>query len=357
MATQWDYYGEALKAKAALEDTPPCKVDYAESGRYFLKSRKGEMPPYRRAVALWRDAKHGFVMLINGKRVNDRGEPYTEEYASKIWQYIAENVVTKEVYENALATGEWWDKLPLEPQVKHGSNLPDDPFERLKVELDDKVKSTENWLVQRDKITSKEEADTAANLNKELLSYIKQADALFEEEKAPHWEKSKEIDARYAFRKTVKQLADRTRDLMEAFMKAEKRRLDAERDRVWRQQEAERIAREAVARQLREKQLRDDPVAAMTEPEPEPIAPIAPPPPVKVQAGGGFGSARGLKSVWTYRWPKEGAEEAYDKALLYYRRHPKIEEALEAILKAEVKSLKASCRTPGIEVYEDHAIA
>jgi hypothetical protein len=352
--TQFTYWQEALKCRAAKTRMPASHDGHPESGRYQWPC---EGRSYYRAVMFWRHPDRGFVMSVDGKGVDERGNPYTEEHARKIWNWVSEYPVTKEQQEKALLLGEWWDGTTIAPKPQHGDNKSTDPFQRLKEELDDKTKSTETWLVQRDRIKTQEEADYAANLNRELLAYIKQADKLFEEEKAPHLEECRKVDAKYAFRKTVKQLADRTRDIVGDFLKAEKRRLDAEREKAWREQEAARIAREAVERQAREKQLRDDPIAAMTEPEPAPIAPIAPPPPVKVQAGGGVGSARGLRSVWTYCWPKEGAEEAYDKALLYHRRHPKIEEALEAILKAEVKSLKASCRTPGIEVYEDHVPA
>jgi hypothetical protein len=316
------------------------------------------MPPYRVPVAIWRDPQRGFIMLVNGSPVDKNGNPYTEEYAQDRWTYFAGNVVTKEDYEHALETGEWPDTIATTLQPRQGDNLPTDPFERLKFELDDKMKSAEQWLTLNGACKVQADADRLGNLTRELGVFKKQADTMHETEKAPHLEKCREVDAKYRFRDDIKRVTDRIKVVLGAWMKAEEKRINDEREREWRAQEAARIAREAVEQQQRAKQLRDDPIAAMTEPEPEPApAPIAPPPPVKIQAGGGFGAARGLRDNWTFEWPKEGTEEAYDKALLYHRRHPRIQEALESIIKAEIKAMKDQARTPGIRIFNDRVVA
>lgn len=361
-AGQWKHYVTVLKNRELAAQMrhdeiveAPLNINHVESGRYFLDSRKGETPPYRRPVAIWRDAQRGFIMLVNGKPTNDRGEPYTEEYALKLWGYFAQNVITKERYTQAVETGQWWDGLKTEPTVQTGDNKSTDPFQRLKEELDDKLASTESWLAAHGKCKDQAEADYAANLNRELLAYRKQADALFEAEKAPVLQQAREIDAKYAFRKTVTQFADRLKELFGAYAIAEKRRLDAEREKAIREENAKRIAREEMQRRALENAPLNEMPPALDLPEPTP-----PPPPVKVQVGGGVGSARGIKSVWRWRWIGANAEAemaSRNALLLHYADHPDVTAVIEKIVNAQVRLNKGSTKLPGVEVYEDLAVA
>ena len=97
--------------------------------------------------------------------------------------------------------------------------------------------------------------------------------------------------------------------------------------------------------------MQDDPIAALTEPEPElPIIPAAPEP-VKVQAGGGIGRAAGLKTVY------EPEITDYQKTLAHYQNHPDVQAVIEKLVKAETRLHKAATNIPGVTVRTERRAA
>ena len=116
------------------------------------------------------------------------------------------------------------------------------------------------------------------------------------------------------------------------------RRVEAERIR----KEQERIAAE------RAQKMQDDPIAALTEPEPPmPVMPAAPEP-VKVQAGGQRGRATDMKPVTTY------VVTDYAKALAFIATN---EEIVELVNKLAAKAGKAGVPVPGVERREERVAA
>lgn len=338
----WGWWKTAVRAKAEGGAFPAINETTPQAGFYFRKaSRQGGRIP----VCIYRDSD-GDIVARQGCKAEHRVVP-----AGEVWTWVAENVVTREAYVHAWEKAVWEDGSPtVAPGLPAGSNLPVDPFERLKAEVDDKLESAAVWIKAHPKVESKVDCDYAANLNRELLALHKQADKLHEAEKAPHLEKCREIDAKFKFRPTVKATADSLKRLFEAFMVAEDRRLRAEAE-LRHQEELARVAAARARIEAEQVKLREnDPIAFFTSPQPE--APVAPEKPVvKVQAGGGVGSARGLKTVW------EPEISDYAAALAYYANHAKVREAVESLIKAEVKIHKGETKVPGVKVIERRVAA
>lgn len=337
MADQFDYYRAALAGK-----NPPIHDGQPQSGFYFAKAGKrgGRVP-----VAIWTadDGEKNFRWGHKANHVN-----FAEDMAAQRWTWIADKPVAREDYVKAWTDGVWPDGTPCEePAPTIGDNATGDPFVDLKSEIDDKLESARTFAKEnKDGVKDKTGSDKAANLAAELAKLNKRADELFEEEKRPVREKALEIDKRFAFRKDIATAVSFLKGLATKWMAAEEaRRLAEERKR----KEAEERAI-AIARAEREKLMRDDPIAALTSPEPElPMPPKAEP--VKVQVGGGIGPKLGLRDNWI------GIITDWPKALDYYKDHPDVRAAVEKLVRAEVKLKKETAAIPGVEAKNERKAA
>ena len=301
----------------------------------FYKMRSGRDGPYL-PVAIWR--KEGELVCRVGTTMRDPIE---------VWTYCAKNPVTREDAKFAFENGRWPDM----PEEAPRSNLPDDPFEALKMELEDKLAQAEALMAKGDAARTEKECNLARNIQAKILDLKNKADDLHAVEKNPVLEKGREIDDKYRFRATAKTVADRLRDFFGAWLKAEEAKKRAEAQAKF---EAERKAAEEVRAKVeaeRKKLLAEDPIAALTSPEPElPEVPRAPEP-VKVQAGGGFGRRAGLKTEYV------GDIVDYDLALLHFKAHPDVKAVIEKLVKAAVKASKGTSEIPGVKIREDRKVA
>lgn len=275
-------------------------------------------------------------------RISDRME---DPYA--IWTYVADNRVDKAAAKFAFENG----RFPDEPEEPRRSNLPEDPFDALRAEIDDKLAQAEDYLTKNPEIKSQETCNLFRNLQAQLLALNKRADGLHEVEKRPILEAQRACDDKFRFRATVKVITERLRSRFEAFLKVEERRLREEAEAKFRA-EQERIAKERQRIEAeRAEKLANDPVAALTETPPElPPVPIAPEQ-VKVSAGGGFGRKAGLKTVWVPQI------EDYHAALMHFADHPDIRRELDRLVNHAVRDAKGSCKIPGVKVIEDRRAA
>lgn len=344
MADQWEWYRAALAGKS-----PPINPDTVESGFFYSKASKagGRVP-----VAIWRAPDGAFNCRVGtkaGPRNIDAGE------AAKKWTYVAGNPVSRDDYKVAWETGTWPDGTPTiapDAPTPAKSNLPTDPFERLQAEIADKIASAEAWMKAHPEAKSQTDADYATNLQREIAALLKQADTLFTTEKAPHLAAAKAVDEKFRFRDGVKAVGDRLKAIYGRFMVAKEAREKAAAQAKF---EAERRAAE-IARQEAEKayqrKLADDPIAALTDPEPEPLPelPLAPEP-VKIQAGGGIGRAAGLKSVW------QGQIEDLDAVYAHFKETDQVRECLQKLVDATVRTHKAATKVPGVKVVEQRKVA
>lgn len=339
---QWAWYKAAIAGQS-----PPISPDIVESGFYYSKASKegGRVP-----VAIWRGPDGAFNCRV-GTKAKPRNIDVEE--AAKKWTYVAGNPVSRDDYKVAYETGTWPDGTPtVAPEAaKAGSNLPADPFERVKAEIADKMASAEAFLKAHSEVKTQVDADRARHLQAEILALNKQADAMHKAEKAPILAAEAAVEDKFRFRKAAKGFADQLRTLFERFAVKEEDRLRKESQAKF---EAERRATELArqeAEKARAKLMRDDPIQALTTPDPElPEMPTAPAP-VKVNVGGGIGRAAGLKSVWV------GRIENYDLALQHFKNAPDIKDALEKLVNAVVRAQKGAADIPGVKVSEERRAA
>jgi hypothetical protein len=163
-------------------------------------------------------------------------------------------------------------------------------------------------------------------------------------EKAPVLEQGRVVDARYRFRDALTDWAGRLRDVFEQFLRAEERRQQEVRDRAYREQLAAAEAERARIEAERAEKLKDDPAAALTDPEPE-LPPLPPPPePVKVQSGGGRGRKAGLKDDWDI------AITDYKLAALQVIEDPDISIMVGKVLLRRVRAAKGKIEIPGVKI-------
>lgn len=204
------------------------------------------------------------------------------------------------------------------------------------------------WL-RKNGIKDTKSKDTAANYRAELLRLRKEADTQRDAEKRPHLEAGRAVDAKF---KPIVEAADSAaneiRDALTVFMREEERREQAERDAKY---QAERKAAEAARAELeaqRAKQMRDDPIAALTSPEPE-LPDLPPPPePVKVQAGGQRGRKTGLREVTKY------VVTDHAKALAFFADGPGVREFIQTLAE---RACKAGVDVPGVEKISEKVAA
>lgn len=238
------------------------------------------------------------------------------------------------------------DAPPLPPRTH---NAPSDPFEALKVEVEERIEQAEVLL--KAPIAGQTGCDMARNLQAEILALSKRADGMHETEKRPHLEAGRAVDRRFAFRATLADWSERLRAAFGAWMAAEERR---QQEEARRKHEEERAAAEAERVRIeaeRAQKLADDPIAALTEPEPELPAMPPPPEPVKVRAGGGTGRKAGLKTDW------EVEIVDYKLAALQVIEDPEISILVGKLILRRVRAAKGRVDMPGVKVTEVRRVA
>lgn len=318
---EFQFWRDALAGKpVTINESAP------QSGYYRTRERKDG--PYI-PVAIW---------TVDGVQVcrvgNARRDP------ASVWTFCAGNPVAKDAAKHAFETGTWPGDAP---EIGHNSgdlSLAEQIAEYADLAL--------AWL-KKTGVKDKTTADTAANYRAKLNQLKKDADDARTTEKAPHMAAAKAVDDKWRL-----PIADATaaaediRAALTKFMVAEEKRLKAEAEAA-RKIEEERIANgRARIEAERAEKMRVDPIAALTDPEPElPMAP-APVEPVKVQAGGQRGRKTGLKTVTKY------VVTDYAAALSHVKDHPDV---IAAVEKAACAQAKAGAAVPGVEAREEKVAA
>ena len=320
---QWAWWRAAMGGKLG-----PIKESEPQSG--FYRTRDGY------PVAFWMKDNEGHC-LRDGKPVAGTDDRLA------LWVSVAKKPVSRADYDARRETGNWPSEPVATPQR---SNAPSDPYEALLAEIEDKQASAAEWLKAHPEAKTQTESDYARNLQAELLALNKRADAMHKTEKQPHLDAGKAVDERFRFREAVDSLAKTLRGVFGRFMAAEE---DRQKRAAQAKFEAERKAADAARREIeaaRAKQYMDDPIAALTSPEPElPMAPIAPDP-VKVKSGGAAGRAAGLKSDWV---PTITDQKA---VLAHFAEHPDVLAVIEKLVKARTRMDKGATKIPGVTVTE-----
>ena len=325
---QWSWWRSALSGKIG-----PMRESKPESG--FYRAKDGT------PVAFWVKDDEQFC-LREGQRVTAQGDMLS------LWVSVAKKPISKDLYDARRKDGRWPDQ-PEAPAQR--GNMPADPFEALKAEFNDKLASAEAWLKAHPTAKDQTESDYARNLQAELLKIEKQADTMHKAEKQPHLDAGRAVDDKFRFRERVAPIAKALRNVFGAFMAAEEER---QRKAAQAKFEAEKKAAEAARREIkaqREKQMRDDPIAALTSPEPElPMAPIAPEA-VKVKAGGGVGRAAGLRTEYVPEITD------YAAALQHFANHDDVRALVDKLVKAATRVGKSQTKIPGVTIHERRVAA
>jgi len=304
----------------------PIHADVPQSGYYRMREGKtGRWLP----VAIW---------TVNSKRVCRVGNEARDP--SAVWTFCAGNPVSKDAAKQAFETGEWPGDAPA---IGHNSG-----DLTLAEQIKEYAAMALGWL-RKSGITDKVSLDTAANYRAELLRLGKEADAQRASEKKPHDDAAKAVQAKW---KPIVDEADLAanalRQALTLYMREEERRLEAERRAKWlAEQKAAEDARKAAEAE-RAKQMRDDPIAALTSPDPE--LPMTPPPPepVKVQAGGQRGRKTGLREVTVYTVTDHAA------CLAFFAEH---EETKALVAKLAERVAKTGVAVPGLTISKEKVAA
>lgn len=326
MTEIWQWWRDALAGKEQTidGDSPQCG---------FYKMRDGKDGPWL-PVMIRMD---GEVMRcrVGG---NSDADPF------KVWTWCAARPISKEDAKHAFETG----SFPGDAPAAIGDNSGD---LSLVERLGEYVMASLEWL-KTAKITDKKTADIAANRRAHILSQVKAVEKEYDAKAAPHDEVLNALKAEY--KPTLKGADEANKALrraLDAFANAEQERLVKEQRAKY---EAERKATEAARKAIedaRAKQMRDDPIAAITSDEPEIPIPPPPPEPVRVTLGGQSGKVAGLRTYWECEITDHAA------ALAHYANHPDVVALVQKLAKADVKNAKGSITIPGVRQYEDRRVA
>lgn len=315
MSDLWQFWRDALAGKQQDID-----VNSPQCG--FYKKRDGKDGKW--LPVMIRFDNEGILRC----RVGDDSAADPHE----VWTWVAGNPVSKEDAKAAFETGSFLGEV-----AGIGDNSAD-------LSLADQIKEFAGqalaWF-RKVGIKDKKSSDMAANYRAELLRLAKAADGDREAEKRPLLEASRAVDAKFKpLIDEANAAANEIRDGLTKWMREEEARLESERRAKW---EAEKAAAEKARQEIeaqRAKHMRDDPIAALTSPEPE-LPDLPPPPePVKVQAGGQRGRKTGFREVVSY------VVTDYAAALAHVKDHQTIREAVEKVCAAQAK---AGATVPGVE--------
>lgn len=325
MMNEYDWWSLALTGEKV-----EINADCPQSG--FFKMKRAKDGPWLPVMIRMHD---GVLRCRVGNDSN--ADPH------EVWTYCAGNPVTKDAAAYAFKHGHWEGDDPA-----IGDNSKD---VSLLEQLNEYVSATLAWLKGR-KIDDKKTADQAANRRTEVLRLKKLVEKEWETKAAPHDTVLKALKVEYdAPVKQAEAANVMLRNAATEFARVEEKRLQDEANAKY---EAERKAAAAAAQALieqRAKQIANDPVAALTSPEPE--LPMAPPPPepVKVKLGGQVGKVAGLKSYWEAEVTDQSA------ALAHYANHPDVVALILKLAKADSKASKGTAKIPGVRCFEDRRVA
>lgn len=315
MADAFQFWRDALAGKAV-----EIHADNPQPGYY--KARKGKGGPWQ-PVAIWYKQDGELIARMGGETADPNA----------IWTWCASNPVSKEDAKHAFEYGSFPGEI--------GHNSGD---MSLAAEIVDAADRAFKW-VESTEIANKVGADTCANMRQRLLDLAKQADKERDEKKRPHLEAGRKIDAEYKpLVEQATQAANALRDELTKWMRAEEAKARAAAEAA-RKAEQERIAKEQAERAAK---MAADPIAALTEPEPEPELPMSIPEPPRVQAGGQAGRKAGLRTVVRYEI------EDYAAALAHVKDH---KDVIAAVEKACTAMAKAGATVPGVKRIEEKVAA
>jgi hypothetical protein len=336
----YDWWNRACQAAAAGQPLPP-RTETPEPGFYRTQDGKnGPMLP----VAIW-DGGGELIALVGFDGATREPDPF------EVWRWCAKYPVEEQSYRDAFAAGAWpdtaWaDEAPAGIGDNSQAEIP--AYDRLVLDIN--VRVADATVVLNDHpgdLKSKDEADALEATAAWLRQLAGDAENMRVAEKAPHLKASREIDARFrALAGRIEPVLDALTKKVNAWMKAEQARIDAEiaeKARIAREEfeaakaEAERLAREEAARAAAENGETGQ--AALADPAPVLVAAPVLPEPVRVQVGGNGTRRRSIREPRIIAVITD-----YDAALAHFKNHEDIRNLVQALA---TKAVAAGGTVPG----------
>jgi hypothetical protein len=188
MPHSYEYWLAATEGKPL----PELELGRVEWGFFRQQNRNGGFD----AWALWPGEDDSIRALKNGEPVEVRRE---DEFAERVFSWICKHPITEDQYRAFRQTGRWHDEPPpkAEATAAPGSNMPVDPFEAMKLELEGEREEIERWLATNP-IKDQGSCDRAANWRNRVRNEIrKKADDIRKREKEPHLNEARAVDQQW----------------------------------------------------------------------------------------------------------------------------------------------------------------
>lgn len=197
--------------------------------------RKVDDPVMIRVVA-------GVMWAWIGRKGAQRAVKADASFAETTFSFFCRNAITSEVYEAVANNGEPWPDAPPDVKGEIGDNLPSDPFERLKIELEAHEERIALFL--KTPISEEEQAVKCGLWSGKVAGLGKELDAMRLAEKRPHDEAGDAVQAKFKPKVDLaKKLSGDLKNHMDLWVKAKKRKAEAEEHQ---RQEAARKAAESL---------------------------------------------------------------------------------------------------------------
>jgi hypothetical protein len=204
-----------------------------QPGFYYQRRKDGPRLP----VAIWFSDAGDPLALVGFDGTAKLGN------AAEIWSWVCQYPVTEEIYRAAFAAGAWPDDPPPARGSVPGDNLPADPAEAMRLELEAELENAKDFLNAR--IDTQADADKAAVWARRVGELSTKADEARKEEKEPHLTASRAVDDKWRpIVEGAKELSRLLKKHLEGFL-LRQREAEAARRRE-QEAEAQRL-REAAA--------------------------------------------------------------------------------------------------------------
>lgn len=314
---QWANWQRRLKGESV-----PIHEGAPDSGYYRIKRKnKSTGKSHYVAAAFWRDSDDVVHGVIDGAAVNANG-------AADAWLWAVKNPITEAEFRKVEAGGDWSDLHVDEPA--QGGRTPGIGDNSAAVDdaelIREQIKSATAGAAAYAEIKDDATLVKAQTLRSRLLELSNEANAKREKEKAPHWDKAQEVDAKWQpLVKSAKAVADVIRSAM---AKWETAKLKVQREAQEKVDAANRAAEIAAAK--------------ANKPPPEPIAPPPPAAPTKIKGAVGKAAHVGTVKVVT-------AITDQDALYAYFKSYDDVKSLLLGLAQ---KAVKNGHTVPGVTIEE-----
>lgn len=323
MSDQWAWWRAALKG-----DNPDWERGNPPSG--YFRSAKGE------CCAIWRD-ENGTLQAwrSGGKYTPPAGDvDKIEEFFATTCRDNRARPISAAEYKAFMEAGKWPDQVDEAPAtIGDNSGAVASDLDAARAAVDDLFEQYRDWKREiGGKVTTKENADKAANFGDRFGKFEKRADDLRKVEKQPHMDAATAVDNAWRpIITTAKDAKTEAKNLLTRYLKEEQRKRDEAAAA-----ERERLRKEAEA--AREK--------GFVEPEP-----VKEPEPQRVHAGtqGRVASLRTYKSAVI--------TDLKAAAAFFAEMDQPPPDFVKAITAAAFKVMSAGMKVPGAEIKEEQRTA